>query len=518
MVLLRLDPRRAAKIAARAIARLSSARFTPQPRSPLEVHPMSRLRAALLLAPLALVLSLTAARAEQAPATPSSAAQVAAVQPAPRNKGKQTQVAVLDLAAVGAPAELAQNLTAIVAAEVGRYDDVKPITRREVAALLDVERQKEMLGCTDDGCVSALVGALGVQKIVSGQIGKVESAFVLTLHVIDTRTGKVDGRVIRTVPVESQGLVNAVKSAVTDLIGAQVSSRNQPPRLAVSKKVVAHEEDKVSLDASRCFDPDGDPLRYRWQQLDGPPALLENPEQPQASFTAAEVGTYTFAVEVTDGRSSPQEQRSEVEVRRRRPFSLAPAFQTLLSFNRIAVSRDDPTMLYRNRSLMGGAVLAELKFSERWGLTAELGANHMESYPESDPAKGARFVEVKTIHFLVGARVFFPFEIFRLYLGLSGGIGRRYYSASFGDTPETAASVSDVNSEAVIGEASGGVDIPAPTLFGVPLGEYVGLFAQGGIRAIKGTDVVRFPAVPIELPGNGFQWGVNGTLGFYVRF
>lgn len=463
---------------------------------------MLRLRAALAVATVLSVLP-----------GPSFAEEAAA----PR-KAKAISVAVADLAALGAPPELAQNLTAIVAAEVGRYDDVKPITKREVAALLDVERQKQLVGCTDDSCLSSVVGALGVQKIVSGQIGKVEHSYVLTLHLLDARTAKVEGRVVRTVPVESEGLVAAAKSAVTDLIGAQVSSKNQLPRMAVAHRVVGHQEEKVLLDASRSFDPDGDPLRFRWRQLDGPPALLECPEQAQASFKAAEVGTYAFAVELTDGRSPPQEEKVEVEVRRQKRFVLAPAFQTLLSFNRIAVSRDAPTKLYRNRALLGGALLAELKFSENWSITAELGYNQMEIFPEDEATKGHDFVDVKTIQFLVGARVTFPFDAFRLFLGLSGGIGRRYYSASHPVDGGSDLAVNDINSESVIGELSGGVDVPVPTLFGVPFGEYVGLFAQGGIRALKGTDVVRLGELPVDLPGNGFQWGVNGTIGAYVRF
>jgi len=79
--------------------------------------------------------------------------------------------------------------------------------------------------------------------------------------------------------------------------------------------------------------------------------------------------------------------------------------------------------------------------------------------------------------------------------------------------------VDEARSETLMGDLSAGVDIPVPTLFGVAWGEYVGIFAQGGIRAMKGTDIVGpFPEeIPIEVPGNGFQWGVNGTLGVYVR-
>lgn len=457
-------------------------------------------------------LPLRAACALAALLAAASAAHAAEPSPAPAPRRKPVSVAVLDLAALGADEKLAQNLTAIVAAEVARYDDVKPITRREVAALLDVERQRQLVGCTDDNCLSAVVGALGVSKIVSGQFGRVESSYVLTLHLIDTRTAKVEARVVRTVPVENQGLVAAVKGAVTELIGDQTSSRNQPPRIAVKPKLVAHEEDRVVLDASRCYDPDGDPLRFRWRQVDGPPAQLESPEAAQAAFHASEVGTYTFAVEITDGRSPAKEEPSQVEVRRRRRFGLGGAFQTLLPFNRMVVAHGDSSLLYRNRSQMGGALLADLSFTERWVLTAEVGASWMNIFPENEAEKGTEYVDVLTAHVLVGVRSVFAFDGFKLFVGLSLGTARRFLTVGYGDLK-----LSGVQSEAVMGDLSVGVDIPLPTLGGVPLGEYVGLFAQGGVRLLKGTDKVVFTDIPIDVPGNGFLWGVNGTLGLYVR-
>ena len=467
----------------------------------------------LLRPAAALVLSLglagLAGAAEPAPAP-------AAEQPSPK-KGKTTSVAVLDLTALGISPEVALNLTAIVAAEVGRYDDVKPVTRREVAALLDLERQKQLLGCNDDSCLSQVVGALGVAKIVSGQIGRIEGAYVLTLNLIDTRSAKVEARAVRTISVDAQKLVEATKSAVTELIGPHVSSTNQPPRLAVPHTLVAHEEDKVTLDASRCYDPDGDPLRIRWRQVSGPPAVLENGDTAKAEFAAAEVGLYTFSVEVSDGRSAPQEQKVEVEVRRRKRFGITPTFQTLLSFNRVIEQRlaagESRTVIYRNRALLGGALLLDLSFNERWRLIAEVGANTMHVTPEDAPDSTTNLVDVLTYHVMIGVRHNFVFESFSLFFSAEVGVGRRYFAATYYGAKYEA------QAEALMGDVSAGVDVPLINLGGIPFGEYCGIYAQGGLRVMKGTDVVGpFPAtIPIAVPGNGFQWGVNATIGLYFR-
>jgi hypothetical protein len=114
---------------------------------------------------------------------------------------------------------------------------------------------------------------------------------------------------------------------------------------------------------------------------------------------------------------------------------------------------------------------------------------------------------------MIGVRRNFVFDGFSLFFRAEVGVARRYFSARYYD-----ATIDQVHSEAVMGDLSIGVDVPLLTLGGIPFGEYCGLYAQGGIRAMKGTDVVVFPdAIPIDIPGDGFQWGVNATIGIYVR-
>lgn len=64
------------------------------------------------------------------------------------------------------------------------------ITPKEIAAVLGLERQKQLLGCSDDGasqCMAELGGALGVDAILTGSIGKVGSGFTVNLKLIDAK-------------------------------------------------------------------------------------------------------------------------------------------------------------------------------------------------------------------------------------------------------------------------------------------------------------------------------------------
>lgn len=66
-------------------------------------------------------------------------------------------------------------------------------TQRDIQQLLGFERQKQLLGCADDGssCLAELAGALGVQALVSGSVAKTESGYLVTLRLLRTTDGAV---------------------------------------------------------------------------------------------------------------------------------------------------------------------------------------------------------------------------------------------------------------------------------------------------------------------------------------
>lgn len=59
---------------------------------------------------------------------------------------------------------------------------------------------------------------------------------------------------------------------------------------------------EVTLDGSESRDADGDALRYRWTQTDGPSMALLDTTSVRPTFTPTEVGVYVFVLVVTDGR------------------------------------------------------------------------------------------------------------------------------------------------------------------------------------------------------------------------
>lgn len=66
------------------------------------------------------------------------------------------------------------------------------VTPKEIATLLGMERQKQLLGCADDAssCVSEIANALGADGLVLGTIAKIGSAYQVDLKVLGAQNAK----------------------------------------------------------------------------------------------------------------------------------------------------------------------------------------------------------------------------------------------------------------------------------------------------------------------------------------
>ncbi|MBX7101489.1 MAG: hypothetical protein K1X89_27490 [Myxococcaceae bacterium] len=69
---------------------------------------------------------------------------------------------------------------------------VEVVTPREMGALLGLERQKQLVGCSEENssCVTELANALGVEGLLLGDIVKLPAGFQLNLKIISASSGK----------------------------------------------------------------------------------------------------------------------------------------------------------------------------------------------------------------------------------------------------------------------------------------------------------------------------------------
>ncbi len=171
---------------------------------------MSRLLLCACLAAAAAALGATkpAAKPPELPmpppppartAPPPAPSPVAAPPPAKGPTGKPRLV-VLELTAAGGvdptvAGALAETIT-ITVAQRGFFDVV---STKDVQTLLGMERQKQMMGCSEDGqsCLAELAGAIGARFVLSGSLARLGDAYQLTLQTLDSSKAQPLGRSVR---------------------------------------------------------------------------------------------------------------------------------------------------------------------------------------------------------------------------------------------------------------------------------------------------------------------------------
>lgn len=133
--------------------------------------------------------------------------------------------ALVLLAAAPAPIRLAapEWTTVNMSAELGsfyaeefaralRSEGLEVITAKDIQTLLGVDRQRQLLGCSESSCIAELGSALGCERVLNGQLAQLDDTFRGTLRVMSS----VSGLVLAEEPVEAKGqkaLVSALERA-----------------------------------------------------------------------------------------------------------------------------------------------------------------------------------------------------------------------------------------------------------------------------------------------------------------
>lgn len=108
------------------------------------------------------------------------------------------RLAITSLAAAGeVDAAVASALTEAVTAEVAARGFFEPISSGEIATLLGLERQKQLLGCDEGSCVTEIASALGAPFAMSGSLTRLQGLYQLNLQVMDTQKARTVARSTR---------------------------------------------------------------------------------------------------------------------------------------------------------------------------------------------------------------------------------------------------------------------------------------------------------------------------------
>jgi len=135
------------------------------------------------------------------------------------------KIATLALDAAGVPEGMAASATVLVPTEVRRVrPDAQVISSEDVRSLLTHQKNRLVLGCgADAACLADLGGALGVDEIVAGRLGRLGETWVLELRRLDVKQARNLASVTRAVS-SAEALVGAVRSAAGELYAPPAGS------------------------------------------------------------------------------------------------------------------------------------------------------------------------------------------------------------------------------------------------------------------------------------------------------
>lgn len=150
-------------------------------------------------------------------------------------EGDGAKAAVLDLKGHDVSEGLPGNLTQLLSLELKKFEGLSVVSRDEIQSAIRYQSEKQKLQCTDDtSCVIELGGMMGVDYLVSGSVGKLGDAFVLTLKLMDIVDPRVLNRVSETFTGAEAHLPQALRFATWRLLGREAEGNGN---LAVQANV-----------------------------------------------------------------------------------------------------------------------------------------------------------------------------------------------------------------------------------------------------------------------------------------
>ncbi|MBK7862703.1 MAG: tandem-95 repeat protein [Archangiaceae bacterium] len=164
---------------------------------------------------------------EPEPTAPAPAAPVVVTAPQPQGP---PSLAALEVA-VTVPSEKLDGsaFTEMLVSAIAQSGLFKVISASEVATLLGVERQRQLMGCGEDSCLAEISDALGAQYLLQGAVGKVGDNYLVTVRLLDSRRSVVVGRsALQTTDVGL--LLSLVWRATNETVDAAANGLSGPER------------------------------------------------------------------------------------------------------------------------------------------------------------------------------------------------------------------------------------------------------------------------------------------------
>ncbi len=152
---------------------------------------------------------------------------------------KKLKIAVIDLRAMGVSETTGSILTETLRSKLFNLKDFEVMNRQDMQALLEEKAFQQSGICDDTECIVEMGLVLGVEKVVSGSIGKLGETFSVTLKLVDVETAKNEVIVNRTEKCDEDYLFVLIKELADELTNYE----NDESTIIKDEKVVVKKKE-----------------------------------------------------------------------------------------------------------------------------------------------------------------------------------------------------------------------------------------------------------------------------------
>jgi TolB-like protein len=136
----------------------------------------------------------------------------------------------------GVSPQSAEFVSEHFAAKLATAAGLEVTTRKAIATMLGLERQRQLLGCADDSssCMAELAGALGAEVVLVGELAQLDTSLQVNVRAMEARTARVLHSAVVRADTQEQlldrldGAARQMAVALQDHYGIPRPTRWQP--------------------------------------------------------------------------------------------------------------------------------------------------------------------------------------------------------------------------------------------------------------------------------------------------
>lgn len=145
------------------------------------------------------------------------------------------QLVVPTLSTTAVDPKVAPVLTELVLEALLSRHRLPALGPSDLKDMLDVEQQRQLLGCEDSRCLSELAGALGAARLVSGLVGRLGELYVVSLKLVDLSSAQVLARASKRF-AKLEDAPEVIGPLVDELVGAKPQAKVDGRQLITARK------------------------------------------------------------------------------------------------------------------------------------------------------------------------------------------------------------------------------------------------------------------------------------------